>query len=151
MIYAKPITQKQAKIFVDSWHRHHIAPIGSIFQIAAYYNDILIGVAMCGRPVARGNDNKLTIEVTRCCILDEYSDLHVASFLYSRCRRIARELGYRRIITYTLISEWGTSLEASGWHRVKITNGGSWNCKSRPRIDKHPTEEKVLWESIING
>ena len=66
--------------------------------------------------------------------------------LYGACRRAAKALGYARIITYTLESEPGTSLYAAGWKRVAVTKGGSWDRPSRPRMDEHPLEPKVLWE-----
>ena len=55
-------------------------------------------------------------------------------FLYSRAARIAKEIGYKRIITYILESETGISLKASGWHLEATNCGGrSWNTPSRPR------------------
>ena len=46
-------------------------------------------------------------------------------------------------------TESGTSLMASGWHRVCLTAGGSWSCPSRPREDKAPTCRKVRWEADL--
>lgn len=59
--------------------------------------------------------------------------------------RIAREMGYLRIITYTLESEYGASLKASGWHKEANTIGHSWSCKSRPRNTVAPTCNKQRW------
>jgi hypothetical protein len=44
-------------------------------------------------------------------------------------------MGFKRIITYTLESEPGTSLKASGW-RVDSDNVGGkhWSVPSRPRV-----------------
>lgn len=55
------------------------------------------------------------------------------SKLYGACARIAREMGYRRIVTYILASEPGTSLVAVGWEREAETPGRSWSVPSRPR------------------
>ena len=70
--------------------------------------------------------------------------------------RIAREMGYKRVITYTLISEPGTSLKASGFVNCGEAGGVSWNMPSRPREveqvtlfgtkRKYPEEKKVRWE-----
>lgn len=74
-----------------------------------------------------------------------------AVFLYSRCARIAKELGYKKIITYILESEDGTSLIASGWDlESENCGGGSWDSKSRPRSmekngrQKYPTEKRSV-------
>lgn len=31
-------------------------------------------------------------------------------------------------------------------HRHHTVKGRSWDCKSRPRTDKHLIEDKLLWE-----
>jgi hypothetical protein len=45
----------------------------------------------------------------------------------------------------------GISLRASGWQYVGEAGGGSWNSKRRPRIDKHPTGPKGLWEKRVEN
>lgn len=54
-------------------------------------------------------------------------------------------MGYRRLITYTLDSEPGTSLVAAGWKVIAESGGGSWSRGSRPRVDKHPMQGKLKW------
>jgi hypothetical protein len=54
-------------------------------------------------------------------------------------------MGFRRLITYILESEPGTSLKASGWIRESETSGGSWSRANRPREDNHPLERKARW------
>ena len=45
-------------------------------------------------------------------------------------------MGYEKIITYTLASENGASLRASGWMAVDgLRGGGNWNVPGRPRTD----------------
>jgi hypothetical protein len=66
--------------------------------------------------------------------------------LYAAAWRAARALGYKRLITYTLKEEEGTSLKAAGWSIVGETKGGSWHRKGRPRVDRHPTGQKTLWD-----
>lgn len=65
--------------------------------------------------------------------------------MYSRAARIAAEMGYKKIITYILESEDGTSLKASGWYSEGEAGGGSWDCKSRPRNTTAPTCKKQRW------
>jgi len=40
----------------------------------------------------------------------------------------------------------GTSLTAAGWRLIGETPGRSWSCPSRPRVDKHPLQGKLLFE-----
>jgi hypothetical protein len=55
-------------------------------------------------------------------------------------------MGYRRLITYTLPEEGGASMRASGFREVGLRGGGSWSSPGRPRVDTHPTGQKLLWE-----
>ena len=140
----QPITFKEAQEFVKMHHSHHKPPIGSKYSIAVNDGNRVVGVVIVGRPVNRHLDNGWTAEVTRCCT---DGTKNVASMLYAAAWRSARAMGYRRLITYTLITEEGTSLKAAGWKELYTTQGGSWNCMNRPRVDKHPTCQKVLWEA----
>jgi hypothetical protein len=60
-------------------------------------------------------------------------------------------MGYRRVITYTLASEPGTSLFAAGWDAVRTTAAQGWSRPSRRRDDRHPITEKVRWEATCGG
>lgn len=142
-LQAAPISFADAAAFVMKHHRHHTPPVGHKFSIAAMAGETLVGVVIVGRPVARRRDDGLTLEVTRLCT-DGLSN--VCSFLYGAAARAAFALGYRRIGTYTLKSEPGTSLRAAGWRLLAETPGKSWSVPSRPRDDKHPIEPKLLWE-----
>ena len=149
-----PITRAEAQEFIRHHHRHHLPPVGDIFRVALACEiegkGEIIGVAMIGRPVARILDNGWTAEVTRCCVAEVPEAKHAASKLYAMAWRIAREMGYRRLITYTLKSEPGTSLVAAGWKALYQTRDGrEWDTPSRPRVAKHPLEGKTLWEMAI--
>lgn len=89
-----------------------------------------MGVAIVGRPVSRRLDDRLTLEVTR---VATDGTPNACSALYGACARAAREMGYARIVTYTLAEEPGTSLRAAGWERDGESPGGSWSKPSRPR------------------
>ncbi len=142
----QPIDYAGACRFIGAHHRHHLPPQGWKFGIAANDGEQVVGVVTVGRPVARHLDDGWTLEVTRCCT-DRTK--HVASMLYAAAWRAARALGYRRLVTYTLRSETGTSLTASGWRVVYETRErpNGWNVPSRPRTVKNPTEGKTLWEA----
>lgn len=143
MLEIQPITFAEACEFIRKWHRHHKPPVSWKFGCAVNDGEKVVGVVTVGRPVSRHLDNGWTLEVTR---LTTDGTEHAASKLYAAAWRAARALGYKRLITYTLESEPGTSLEAAGWKNLYTTEGGSWNCPSRPRVDKAPTGKKLLWE-----
>ncbi len=129
---AIPIELKEAQTYINQYHRHHQAAHRDKFRIAAS-NDgkDIIGVIQVGRPVSRVLNDGHTLEVLRLCTT---GDKNVCSFLYSRAARIAKEMGYSKIITYILEAETGASLKASGWVCEADGVGGSdWNVPSRPR------------------
>lgn len=138
-----PVELSEANAFVERLHRHHGNVVGHKFSLGAVKDGLLIGVAIVGRPLARGRDNGWTLEVTRLCT---DGTRNACSFLYGASRRAAFALGYRRLGTYLLASESGTSLKASGWRLVGEVKGRSWSCETRPRFDDHPLEDKQLWE-----
>jgi hypothetical protein len=139
----QPITFAEAAAFIRLHHRHHLPSVGHKFSIAVNDGARVVGVVMVGRPVARHLANGWTLEVTRNCT---DGTKNAASMLYGAAWRATRALGYRRLITYTLIEESGTSLRAAGWKTIGQTQGGSWDTPSRPRVDKAPTGQKTIWE-----
>jgi hypothetical protein len=147
-IKAIPLELNQANDFVDSLHRHHQSVHRDKFRVGAEVDGKLVGVAQVGRPVSRMLDDGQTLEVVRLCT-DGTKD--VCSFLYSRCARVAKELGYKKIITYILETENGASLHATGWKEVAVTGGGSWDRPSRKRNTSAPTCPKRRFEKILRG
>jgi hypothetical protein len=141
---AAPISFDDAAQFVRLHHRHNTPPVGHKFSIAAMAGQEVVGVVIVGRPVSRRRDDGLTLEVTRLCTVGHPN---ACSFLYGRAAKAAFALGYRRIGTYTLKSEPGTSLKAAGWTLLGETPGKSWSVPSRPRDDKHPLEPRLIWEA----
>lgn len=145
-----PMPLDEANAFVAEHHRHHLAVVGAKFCVGvARETDpscggLVVGVAIVGRPVARHCDDGWTLEVTR---VATDGTKNAASALYGAARRVTFALGYRRLITYTLVSEPGTSLRAAGWRVVGEVRGRSWSCASRPRVDKHPLSDKLRWEA----
>lgn len=139
----QPIDFDEACLFVEQFHRHHKPPVGHKFSIAVNDGSKVVGVVIIGRPVARTLDDGWTLEVTRLCT---DGTKNASSCLYSAAWRTARAMGYMRLITYTLQSESGISLLAANWKLVGTAGGGTWNRKDRPRVDKHPIEQKLLWE-----
>lgn len=139
-----PVSLKQANDFVGRLHRHHPPVVSHRFSIGAMDTETqrLVGVAIVGRPVARMIDQERVVEVTRLCA---DGTRNACSLLYGAAARAALALGYCAIITYTLSSEDGASLRASGWWgEANATPGREWNCPSRPR-DVRPSTMGPKW------
>jgi hypothetical protein len=141
-----PISFAEANAFVWARHRHHKPVVGTKFCIAVSEGEMVRGVAMVGRPVARKLDDGMTLEVNRCCT---DGTKNACSMLYGAAWRAAKALGYGRLITYTLPEEGGASMRAAGWTLVGQRGGGNWNVPSRPRIDTAELMQgqKLLWEA----
>ena len=138
----------EANAFVREHHRHHKPVIGHVFSIGAALDGKIVGVSIIGRPVARGRDDGVTAEITR---LATDGTRNACSFLYGASARAAFALGFKRIGTYILATEPGTSLTAAGWRQIAEVRGRSWSGPSRPRVDKHPTQAKLLFETTGSG
>lgn len=139
----EPTTLRDARRLCIRWHRHHRPPQGGLFAIACSHDDRLFGVVIVGRPTARNNDDGYTAEVTR---LATDGTKNACSFLYAAAWRACRACGYRKLVTYILNSEPGTSLRAADWHCVGECGGGKWSRRDRPRADDHPTQLKMRYE-----
>ena len=142
----RPITFKQACDFIDRNHRHHKSTVGCKFCVGLFDGSVLVGVAVCGRPVSRYYDDGLTCEVNRLCTDGTYN---ACSMLYGACSRIAKEMGYQRIITYTLASEDGSSLKASNFICEGQAGGTHWTG-ARNKGQDIPFEIKKRWVRILN-
>jgi hypothetical protein len=141
-----PMTIKEASGYVRQWHRHHTPPRGGLFAAAVAREGGVCGVAVVGRPVARMLQDGWTAEITR---VATDGTPNACGALYGAIVRVARMLGYRRLITYTLPSESGSSLKGAAWRNAGPAGGGSWSRRSRARADPNPTDEKIRWEANI--
>jgi len=139
-----PMTLREAQAFCAEHHRtHKKPPRGMKFAIGVSDGETVRGVAIIGRPLARMLQDGWTAEVLRVCTDGRRN---ACSMLYGAAWRAARAMGYRRLVTYTLKEEGGASLRASGWQCIGAAGGGSWSRRERPRVDLHPTQEKLRWE-----
>jgi hypothetical protein len=150
---AVPITLADANDFVEVIHRHNGPLPSAKFAIAAIGSDtgMVHGVAIAGRPKARLLDDGYTLEINRVCTDGTYN---CCSFLYARCIRTAKALGYSQCITYTLTSEPGTSLKAAGWREQVQSAGGSWlrpnQIDRNSGTDSHDLTAKSRWTIRLN-
>lgn len=145
---ATPLELSAANEFVATLHRHHDPIHRDKFRIGASHNGRLVGVIQVGRPVSRMLDDGKTVEVVRLCT---DGTKNVCSFLYSKAARVAKEMGYERIITYILCTESGTSLRACGWIEDGTTTGGDWSRPSRKRSTTAPTVPKKRYVKYLKG
>lgn len=146
MLEAVPISRQDAGAFVDALHRHHEAVTRDKYRVGVANDGKIVGIVQVGNPVARALCDGKTLEVVRLCTDGTYN---ACSYLYSAAARIAREMGYEKIITYILDTEDGTSLRASGWHKEADIRGHVWGCPSRPRTTTAPTCDKQRWAKIL--
>jgi hypothetical protein len=129
------------------WHRHHDPPPGHKFSVGVADDTRLVGVAMVGRPVARHYDDGRTLEVNRTAT---DGTRNANSMLYRACWQVTKNLGYRRLITYTQAGESGASLRGAGWRIVAARpQRAGWDAPSRPRDDKGVDGiARTLWEAV---
>lgn len=142
----KPISLKEANEFVIKYHRHNLACMGHKFSIACYDDDKLCGVAICGRPVGRYSDDGKTLYIARNTTDGTYN---ACSKLYGACVRIAKDMGYQKIITYTLKSENGASLKASNFTSDGTAGGTEWTGERKRDYKVAPCEMKTRWVKYI--
>jgi len=141
-----PVTLDEANAFVARWHRHHRPVAGMKFCVGvADEGGNICGVAIVGRPISRMLDDGWTLEIYRTCT---DGTANANSCLYGAARRAAWALGYKKLITYTLPEESGTSLRGAGFKLVGQAGGGPWSRESRPRVDTHPQQRKLKWECL---
>jgi hypothetical protein len=145
-LHTIPMNFRQGKAWVAALHRHNKPPRGHKFTTGCADDAGTIwGIAMAGRPVARANDDGLTLEVYRTVTMDD-GPPNVNSFLYAACWRIGREMGYLRVISMTQGDEPGTSLIAAGYRLIgERKPRGSWQeCTADERL-------KAMRDPVGNG
>jgi hypothetical protein len=137
-----PMTIKAATAFVRDHHRHSRPPVGGLFAVGVSMGEQIVGVGIAGRPVARMLCDGWTVEIVRVCT---QGAANACSMLYGALCRAAKALGYRKVVTYTLETEPGTSLRASGFTRAADVRAEDWSRPSRPRLPGL-VAERVRWE-----
>lgn len=158
-MHIRPISFRQSYEFVETLHRHNKPSQGHKFSIGLYTfnnlfgDEILTGVAVVGRPVARYLDDGLTAEVTRLCVHHE-APLGACSKLYRAAWRVWREMGGERMLTYTLASESGASLRGAGWLRdaeLKGNSASGWTSRKGRVVQEVVAQPKVRWRCSLGN
>lgn len=138
---------KTANAFVQQYHRHHKPTRGHKFSIGVSDSGSLVGVAICGRPVARRLDDGYTLEINRLCT---DGTPNACSILYAAAYRAARAMGYTKVVTYILDTESGVSLKAAGYVCEGRAGGLEWNGERKPKMaNQYPYQMKTRWVKKI--
>lgn len=144
-LYIRPISLKDACYFINLYHRHNVAPQGCKWCLSVYKKDKMVGVAVVGRPIARHLDDGQTVEIVRVCT---DGTKNACSKLYGACVRVAKDMGYKKVITYILNTEDGASCRSANFTLgAENVGGGSWNSPSRPRRDMPVTQTNLFGET----
>jgi hypothetical protein len=145
-LHIVPVSFADACAFVSEHHRHHKPPIGHKFSLGVAKGEVLVGVAIVGRPVSRVIQAEGgVLEVVRTAT---DGTPNANSMLYGASWRASRALGYTRLITYTQEGESGASLKAANFRIVgERAPRAGWNMPSRPRVSKGTDSvARTLWE-----
>lgn len=148
-LWVVPLELAEANALVRRLHRHHKPAQGHRFSLGVIDDDgTLHGAAIIGRPVARmAGSPRDVLEVVR---LVTDGTPNACSALYAAAARAGHAMGFRRIQTYILDSEPGTSLRASGWRSEGGAGGGQWkHTDGRPRRTDQPTGPKERWTRAL--
>ena len=131
-LHLLPVSLRTANVFVLAHHHRPVQAAKFALAVTLVDSDLIRGVAIVGRPVARHLDDGWTREVTRLCT---DSTPNACSKLYGAAWQAAKSLGYIRLITYTLPDEGGASPRAAGWRLIGARGGGAWSRPSLPLAD----------------
>lgn len=147
-----PIKFSEAKKFISRHHSHNDPPQGWKFGCSVANTAInqIVGVTTVGRPVARHYDDGKTLEITRNCVRNDLPKKYTknaSSKLYGAAWRATKNLGYEKLITYTIKEkEQAIPLKATGYEILEEKcGGGDWSSKTRKRNYQGPKDPKTSW------
>jgi hypothetical protein len=134
------ITRTEARAFIARHHRHSKPPSVAVIQVGVSNGESLVGVGMAGRPLSRLLCDGRTLEILRIC---SDGTQNVCSMLYGALVRAGKSLGYTRFLTYTLESEIGTSLRASGWKEDGVRSHDSQGWQKQKESGRSQSRMQV--------
>lgn len=149
-----PLSLREANDFVEQYHRHskRTSRDGGKFAIGCGTEDQgLAGIAIVGNPLSATFMDGYTAEVLRVCVSPE-APKNAPSMLYGAAWRAWRAMGGKRLVTYTLQTESGSSLRGAGWRIVGETEamkpGSNWRKNDGRIREWQPIygQKKFRWE-----
>lgn len=146
-LYVVPCSKEKAGEFITYQHRHHTPLDFASYCLAVCTSDGRVhGVCLIGRTATQhfdGPNNHWAMEVRR---VATDGTKNACSILYAAAWHLVSAMGYRKLISYTLPEEGGSSLRALGWRRVDNVGGNSWAHRNKSGVDIHPVGKKTRWE-----
>lgn len=135
----KKIPWRTARRFVVAHHYLGYAPCGCKFALGIFAGNIMLGVMIYGRPVARYEDDEKTLELTRMVLFETPKNSESKSLSLAE-KWIKRHTDYERLIAYcdTDHGHTGTIYKAANWTQLGIAPGGGlpWNLTRKRRRAK---------------
>jgi hypothetical protein len=119
---------KEANEFVAQHHRHNLPTVGDKFAVGAAQDGKPLGVAIADSPVCRRLDDGNTWNS-----FGLPRTANACSFLYSRCAKIARLMGYSRIIPTRWSPRVAHPCGRSGAEPTGPLEAHEWANPNRPR------------------
>jgi hypothetical protein len=163
-----PIDLSDARAFIQREHSHLDAPIGGKCAVAVERRREEAWerccVALLGRPVSRELQAQGCAEVLRVAAASDPAPVcsccwqthgvtrttipHVASMCLAAISRAGLDLGYRRLVSSTLLGESGTMYIAAGWRAVACDRRErDWERSDGYRSPAGQPGAKVRWET----
>jgi len=153
-----PMSLTSANAMVGDKHRHN-APLRSflVFAVGVKRLDtgVTCGAALIGHASSKVWEDGFTLEVRR-AVTDGTPNANSA--LYGAACRAAKALGYKRLLTFTLVSESGASLRGAGWKDDGLATsditpeGLARNPHAVAALERgavYPIEQKRRWVKIL--
>ncbi len=141
MLKVVPLTKQQADDFVEEHHSHLGKPRLYSWCVGVAEDARLCCVATAGQPLAYQLCDGLTVEINR---VASDGTRHAASMAIGALARALLAIGYRRLLSYTILGEAGTSYKAAGWW-VTARSSDKQGMR-RPDFDHPLRGEKIRWE-----
>ncbi len=136
-----PCNIGEARAFVEHSHLH--APLSGLCAVGVAEDGRLACVAILSRPVSRELQAQGCAEVVR---VASDGTPHAASMALGAITRAAAALGWRRIVSSTLLGEVGTTYRAAGWRAVAVQlRERTWG--TRGDLGAIQPGAKVRWET----
>lgn len=138
-----PVGLEIANSFVRGHHSYMSRVHRCKYSLGLTFDKELVGVIICNVPSSPHYDDGRTLEILRCAIAVGWP--HAASKLIGQACRVARAMGYKKVITWCDAAKSGTSYVATNFKLVKISQRSHW--KTRPaKREEEPSSQMKLFE-----